>query len=137
MSLPTRTFSLIPILLFALLMGCGGVDRPELATVKGRITLKGKPVPLAKVIFIPKNGGQSSSGETGPNGDYELFFRYEEPGAELGKHTISVSTFEPQEVADDGKRQGGRAEMVPKQYNTESTLEREVVAGENVIDLEL
>ena len=137
MSLPTKVSSLVTTCLLSIFIGCGGVERPELATVKGRVTLKGQPVPLAKVIFIPNGGGQSSSGETGPNGDYELFFRYEEPGAELGKHKISISTFEPQEVMDDGKRQGGRAEMVPKQYNAETTLEREVVAGENVIDLDL
>jgi len=98
MSLPTKLSSLVPTFLLVLFIGCGGVERPELATVKGRVTLKGQPVPLAKVIFIPNAGGQSSSGETGPNGDYELFFRYEEPGAELGKHKISVSTFEPPEV---------------------------------------
>lgn len=121
----------------AFVIGCSGNDRPELATVRGKVTLKGAPVPLAKVIFMPVKGGQSSSGETGPSGEYELYFRYEEPGAEIGMHRISISTFEPQEVTDDGKKQGGRAEMVPKQFNTETTLEREVVAGENVIDLAL
>jgi hypothetical protein len=132
-----RSYLLTGLILAGLSCGCGGSERPELATVRGKVTLKGQPVPLAKVIFMPVNGSQSSSGETGPSGDYELYFRYEEPGAEIGKHKISISTYEPPEVTDDGKKQGGRAEMVPKQYNTESSLERDVVAGENVIDLEL
>lgn len=36
-----------------------------------------------------------------------------------------------------GKPMGGRSEMIPKEFNTNTTLEREVVAGENGIDFEL
>lgn len=120
-----------------LLTGCGGVDRPQLATVKGKVTLNGQPVPLAKVYFAPVDGGQSSSGETAVNGEYELYFRYDEPGAQVGKHRVTVSTYQPPEVDDMGKPIGGVPEKIPAQYNTNSTLEKEVKPGENIIDLNL
>jgi hypothetical protein len=134
-ALPRRAILIGSLLL---LCGCGGGDgRPKLATVHGKVTLKGKPVPLAKVTFIPVGGGQSSEGETSPSGDYELFFRYEEPGAQIGKHKVTISTFIPKSVDDQGKPEGGRAEIVPTQYNTNTTLEKEVAAGENEINFEL
>jgi hypothetical protein len=120
----SRRLLLLGVLL--MLCGCGGKSRPQLATVRGKVALKGQPVALAKITFIPVEGGQSSEGETSPSGEYELYFRYDEPGAQVGKHRVTISTFAPPEVDDAGKP-----------YNANTTLEKEVVAGENVIDFDL
>jgi len=136
MTLLTKRLALATCLV--VVCGCGAKDsRPKLATVRGKVTLKGQPVALAKVMFLPVEGGQSSEGETGPSGEYELYFRENEPGAQIGKHKITISTFVPTELDDLGKKVGGRGETIPAQYNTNSTLEKEVVAGENVIDFDL
>ena len=121
-----------------LLSGCGsGSGRPQLATVRGKVYLKGQPIEKAKIMFLPVGGGQSSEGESNPSGEYELFFRAGEPGAQIGKHKVTISTFIPPEVDDLGTKTGGRAEVFPSQYNSNTTLEKEVVAGENVIDFDL
>ena len=124
--------------LLLLLCGCGGGDgRPKLVTVRGKVYMKGQPIEKATIRFLPVGGGQSSQGETNPAGEYELFFRQDEPGAQIGKHKVTISTFVPPDVDDLGAKSGGRAEVFPSQYNTNTTLENEVVAGENVIDFDL
>ena len=36
-------------------LGCGP-GGPEIASVEGKVTLDGKPLPNAAVVFIPENG---------------------------------------------------------------------------------
>jgi hypothetical protein len=105
--------------------------------VTGKVTLKGKPLVMAKVIFAPVGGGQSSEGVTNTAGEYELRYRTDLPGAKIGKHKITITTFEPPVYDDQLKPIGGRPELVPPQYSKNSTLEKEVKAEDNVIDLEL
>ena len=45
--------------------------------------------------------------------------------------------YESHDVTDNGRKRTGRAKSSPKHYNWQSVPERDVVAGENVIDLEL
>ena len=121
-----------------LLAGCGPKsDMPEVAPVRGKITLNGKPLIMAKVIFAPVEGGQSSEAVTNANGEYELVYKRDIMGAKIGKHKVMISTAEPPEVTDDGKVIGGKPELVPAQFNTQTTLEKEVTDGENVIDFTL
>jgi hypothetical protein len=125
--------------ILGLAAGCGGPDdMPDIATVKGKVTLQGKPLVMAKVIFAPIGGGQSSEGVTSASGEYELRYRTDMPGAKVGKHKVTITTFQAPEFTDQLKPIGGRPELVPPQYSKNSTLEKEVKAGEdNVIDLDL
>ncbi len=108
--------------------GCGSGDRPPLGTVHGKITLDGKPLAGASVGFVPKSGGRESSGVTDAEGNYELKYIRDIMGAKVGAHTVRIST------AHDRAR---KTETVPARYNVKSTLQKEVAAGDNVIDFDL
>jgi len=111
-----------------LIVGCG--SDIELGHVTGRVTLDGKPVPDARVIFRPEYGRMSQD-MTDESGQYELFYTIDSPGALVGRHHVTISTAEP--IAP----MKSLPELVPAKYNTESTLSYEVVSGENIINLDL
>lgn len=130
-----RTYLVLSTLL---ILGCGqSSDRPETGEVSGVVTLDGDPLPEARVVFAPTEGGQSSEATTDANGHYELVYRGDEMGAKVGEHKVYVSTFEEEYLDDTGKMIGGREELVPQQYNTNTTLTKEVKPGANDIPLEL
>ena len=133
--LARRLTLLIGLLLVA---GCGTTsDMPEVAPVRGKVTLNGKPLIMAKIIFAPVEGGQSSEAVTNANGEYDLVYKRDIMGAKVGKHKVMITTFELPEVTDDGKVLGGKPELVPPQFNSQTTLEKEVKPEENVIDFTL
>ena len=108
--------------------GCGAGDRPPLGAVHGRITLDGKPLTGARVGFAPQSGGRESSGVTDAEGNYELKYIRDVMGAKIGAHTVRIST------AHDRAR---TTETVPARYNVNSTLQKQVAAGDNVINFDL
>ena len=87
-----------------LVSGCGPKsDMPEVAPVKGKVTLDGKPMVMARIYFTPEGGGQSSEAVTNASGEYELVYKRDIMGAKIGKHTVRITTYEEPEVTDDGK----------------------------------
>ncbi len=118
-------FGLLALLVGAL-SGCGG-GGPTLATVHGRITLDGKPLAHAGVRFEPQNA-RASYAVTDAQGNYALHYIRDEMGAKIGEHTVRISTANPH---------AGRPDSVPARYNTNSTLKKTVVAGDNVFDFDL
>lgn len=112
--------------------GCGGgapSDSPELGTVTGVVTLNGNPLPNVSVTFQPEEG-KPSFGGTNDAGVYELVYSKDANGAKIGQHTVRITT--PTEGPEDvGK------DPIPAQYNTKSTLKKEVKAGANQIDFDL
>src|SRR5688572_285042 len=69
---------------------------PELGTmvpVRGRLTVEGKPVPLAQVVYLPIPEGDgrihSPSGQTDRDGHYELSV-FGNPGAPPGRYAVGV-----------------------------------------------
>ncbi len=118
------------------LYGCGS-SGPSLGQVEGTVTLDGSPVDGATVCFSPEAGGRSSLAITDDAGKYELEFGAGEPGALVGKHKVTITTFEEGEVDDGGQLVGNVPEEIPSQYNKESTLVKEVVSGSQTIDFKL
>ncbi len=62
-------------LLLALVAGCGGEVAPPIVPASGVVTLNGKPLPNAKVRFIPQvdqGSGYIAVGETDSEGRYEV-----------------------------------------------------------------
>jgi len=124
------------VLSLAVSQGCspGG---PALGRVEGTVTLDGVPLGGARVVFTPVDGGRPSMAVTDGSGHYELEFAGGIRGAVVGKHKVSISTFEAGEKDDSGKLVGHVPERVPPKYNLETTLEQEVKRGSQVIDFKL
>lgn len=115
-------------------VGCASGD---VGTVTGTVHLDGKPLEGAMITFYPQipagadamEKGGASAGLTDADGKYELIYNRDVKGAEVGKHLVYIET------AVEGSGYGeGRAEEVPKRYNSESELEVEVKPGRNTID---
>lgn len=85
-----RKHLLLSVCLATLLAGCGGSDRPALATASGIVTLDGEPVEGAAVSFIPAEGGRPGSGMTDSEGRYTIKTFEDAPGAIVGEHKVSV-----------------------------------------------
>ncbi|MGA2797822.1 MAG: carboxypeptidase regulatory-like domain-containing protein [Thermoguttaceae bacterium] len=123
-----RTLITACLLGFILTSGCTQSTRPKLGAVHGKVALDGKPLKGAGVGFRPEGGGRESMGATDDEGNYTLNYIRDIQGAAVGWHIVRISTANPR---------AGRPELVPKQYNTESALRKEVIAGDNVIDFDL
>ena len=116
---------LVGLVLFA--SGCSQGDRPELAPVSGTITLDGKPLKNATVIFKPATG-KASRAFTDQQGHYELAYLRDIMGAKLGQHIVGITTT---------NMEAGIPELVPVRYNKETELSAEVKPGNNEFDFSL
>src|SRR6266550_1132156 len=77
-------------LLSACLLGCGA--RGDLASVRGKVTLDGQPLPDAFVVFAPTKKGTTSYGRTDAGGNYEMMFTDYQKGAWIGENSVRIST---------------------------------------------
>jgi hypothetical protein len=133
----------------ALVAGCGGSQQPP---VSGRVTMDGKPLANAWVLFQPMgsqanvNPGPTSAGLTDGDGRYVLKDQLRgRPGAMVGKHRVRISSGDPyanepvpstpETGTQDGyvppaaKTRRVFREDIPVRYNQESELEFTVPAG--------
>lgn len=111
-----------------LLAGCG---RSGVVPVSGTVTLDGKPLAHATVVFElqsdDKNPGPGSSGTTDANGRYTLHvMTTNAPGALIGKHKVSITAYEGdvegESSAPDATTKVNRAALVPPEYNVQTKL---------------
>jgi len=111
------------------LWSCGGTssDTPSLASVSGTVLLDGAPLAGAIIMFEPKESGAASTGVTDEQGHYTLIYSAEKNGAVPGVHVVSISKL----TSEMGE------ETLPSVYNSRSTLQKTVEAGDNQIDFEL
>ncbi|HEX5102842.1 MAG TPA: hypothetical protein VFV87_03475 [Pirellulaceae bacterium] len=135
-----RLHAVVALSVAALLTGCGsGIDT---ATVRGKVTLGGQPVPNVIVNFQPENG-RPAVGQTDASGNYELSTISSGDGAVPGMHKVSFSIkTEPPPSTAVAKQMSGPVVAAPfnVKYRSGETsgLTREVKAGEsNVFDFEL
>ncbi len=120
-------FTATLVIALALVAGCSRGDRPELAPVCGTVTLDGKPLERATVVFQPGEG-KSSRGVTDKQGRYELIYLRDIMGAKPGKHTVGITTADGETVVD---------ETLPARYNRETELAAQVDPGGATIDFPL
>ncbi|MCE3016660.1 MAG: carboxypeptidase regulatory-like domain-containing protein [Pirellula sp.] len=109
-------------------VGCGP-SGPEIARVQGTVTMDGKPLPNAIIMFVPV-GGRPSVSETDANGKYVLEFSGGRKGAIPGMNRVEINTGRLA-YEKDGKNYPAVKESVPAQYNRLTTLEFNVEAGKN------
>lgn len=109
----------------------------KLGRVTGKVTLGGQPLPDAMVMFSGIQGGSPSAGRTDASGTYKLVFSRGIEGAEVGSHTVTISTFQPGN--NDAKTPTPDVpEKVPFKYRDEATAQKaEVKSGSNVLDFAL
>jgi len=116
---------LVPL---ACLAGCGRSDRPPLGRVEGTVTLDDAPLAGALVVFTPDGPGRSALATTDAAGRYELSFLRDIAGANLGGHTVRITT-----AAEEGRGK----ELLPPRYHVDTELTATVEPGRNVFDFRL
>ena len=119
----------------------------SLASVSGKVTLNGRPLPNATVTFQPigslkQDPGPGSTGRTDADGRYTLLtvaVGSRRRGAVVGWHHVSITTqsgAKPQASSDD--RQRPPPEILPDRYNARTDLKFEVPPkGTEQADFEL
>ncbi len=116
------------LLAICMVVGCGQ-SGPEIARVHGTVTLDGKPLPGAVIMFVPVSGRPSAS-ETDANGRYVLEFSAGRKGAIPGMNRVEINTAR-QAYEKDGKNYPAVKESVPAKYNRETELDFNVEPGKN------
>jgi hypothetical protein len=112
----------------------------QIAPVSGRVTLDGKPVEKAAVMFQPVatdgniNPGPGSFGITDADGRYTLTLIgiEKKPGAAVSLHKVRIENYtEPGDTTDDRPRKREKPAMpIPNRYNRiEAILEFKVQPG--------
>jgi len=112
----------------------GGCNRSEfkLGDVQGIVTMDGKPISGASILFQPEGAvGTVSVSSTDPQGHYRMVFSRKEKGAIVGNHSVTINLW-PSE--SDPNRVMVR---IPARYNEKTELKVEVKPGDNVIDFPL
>lgn len=131
------------VLVFASLLvlqsaGCSNTGvKNKLGRVSGTVTLGGAPLPDALVMFSGIQGGSPSAGRTDSSGKYSLVFSRNINGAEVGSHTVTISTYQP---ATEDPPKPEVPEKVPLKYrdpDSKELLKAEVKGGSNTIDFKL
>jgi hypothetical protein len=112
-----------------LLIAVAGCERsgPQVAPVRGRVTLDGEPLADTSIVFEAE-GMPPSGGYTDKNGNYELIFKRGVKGAPIGLNRVTI--------LENTQRTLG-PQRVPARYNQESELKREVKPGDNEINFDL
>jgi len=110
------------------ILGCSRSHQPPLGLVSGTVTLDGVPLANAIVRFTPAGPGRTSEGISDNDGHYSLLYLRAIPGANIGQHTVRITTA--------SEENGGR-ELLPPRYHARSQLEARVVIGTNDHDFDL
>ncbi len=108
--------------------GCFKGDRPTLGPVHGCVTLDGKPLANARIIFKSQEVNvRESWAVTNADGEYVLRYIRDDLGGTIGKNSVRISKQTP----------NARSEMLPEKYNTRTTLTADVKQGANEINFDL
>lgn len=112
---------------FTLVVYCGcGAGGPEIASVEGTVTMDGKPLANATVVFSPV-GGRPAGARTDEDGHYVLNFGSGRKGAIPGINKIRVTTMSEAYEKEDGTKVNGSRETIPVEYNQATTDRKSVV----------
>jgi hypothetical protein len=121
------------MLMVALEAGCGP-SRPALLPAEGLITLDGKPLADAAVVFQPKGGGRPASARTDASGRFKVGTYTPKDGALPGEHTVTIVAAE-----STGPPNAPNIRWItPKKYsNNQSGLSATVAPGSNTFTFDL
>jgi hypothetical protein len=114
-------------------LGLAGCTPPDHGVVTGTVTLDGKPVVGAYVVFtLESQPAHKAMGATGEGGRYRVVRPGGRPGAFLGANSVTVA-------GGGGETSEGQSAPVaiPARYNRDSELRCDVKPGPNVYDIEM
>lgn len=114
-------------LLLAGLAGCGGgSDAPQRYPILGRVTLDGNPLEHGEVLILPADGkGRPDAGAI-KNGEFAI-------DCTSGSKRVEITSTKEIPPASSGGMPDYVA-LIPKKYNSASTLTAEVKPSRNVSD---
>jgi hypothetical protein len=125
-------------------VGCGGSNDPYARVpISGTVKLDGEPLMRGYLVFEPKSGEPTQSGGMIQDGSFDVPI---EKGPVPGTYSVAIfsGADDPATSGPGGTPDGSvpagklRGERVPRKFNIESTLVREVTAdGENKFDFDL
>lgn len=110
------------------LLGCGGSDGPQRYEVSGEVTLQGKPLENGTIEFDPQDDPKIPGGAVIEKGRYTISA---EKGLPAGKYVVRIYATDQQggEVEEaPGESRVLAKELIPAEYNTESTKTVEITA---------
>lgn len=116
-------------------VGCGS-DRPPLASLTGTVTLDGKPIEHAGLMFSPLDGGRPSVGGTNKKGEFEAMYVYGVPGAIIGKHKVMFEE-SPPDTGSESEEDEFKPYAPPGNNFVINPKEIEVESGGTVINFTL
>lgn len=146
-----RRMSLATGLILAFAVGCAKAP-PSVVEVSGVVLIDGKPLPKAKVEFVPQLkdfGAQYNSvGITDDQGRFTLTCGIQQPGAVVGQHIVLIDDHIPGDFRRaDGETQARQAQYlaslknrpIPDEYKSlaKSPLHVEVTADKKEYELKL
>jgi hypothetical protein len=133
--------------------GCAGKKPPPVVPVEGIVYLDNRPLPFARIDFIPMvedfGAELNSYGVTDENGRYTLTcFHGNQPGAVAAEHRVLISEHTPDDVrGGDANSQKRMTEYVaklknrpiPREYSelSQQKVTIEVKAGQTTYDIRL
>lgn len=133
-----RAFVVASVSLALVPLGCGG-GGPEMASVSGKVTYKGQPVPKGTITFASKAGGRNATGQIGSDGSYTLQTENPGDGAQLGEYNVAVAAKEEVILDYIPPKPVPPKYLAPQKYENpqSSGLTATVKSGRNTFDFDL
>jgi len=143
-----RHFSLrLAALAWVFLAGCSEKypNLPEQYPVAGRITLDGKPLPDAGIMFLPRGDtrGTGAFGMSDKEGKYTLKTDHGGPGAPEGEYAVTISRVVNRDgtpyVPKPDVAEAGERETLPAFYHDsmKTVLSAKVPKGGDTVNFDL
>lgn len=141
-------FLSIAVCLASVCLGCRSGNYPKTVKVEGTVTLEGKPLADATVVFFPAVGQRPATGSTDSIGRFQLSTFQQGDGAVPGEHMVAVVPKDPPSMPGQAFASPGSSnlpdepyvEPFPARYNRPNTsgLTATVAAdGKNEFNFEL
>lgn len=136
--------ALVASLALTISLGCEKYEGPPLFAVSGTVTLDGKPLANAGVMFLPRDDtrGNACLGITDANGKYVLKAeRGGGEGCQEGKFAVTISKMKdpPPGAGEVAAAETGTEETLPAKYwdSAQTVLSATVPEGGATIDFKL
>jgi uncharacterized protein YfaS (alpha-2-macroglobulin family) len=115
------------LFLFATTTGCGSREvskLPATVSAQGTVTLDGKPVENASVVFLATSGSHHATGTTDSAGRFRLKAFPEKDGAVPGSYKVEISKTVITSAGSDGDEALVNVQYgVPVKYSSSTTSE--------------